>query len=86
MEFEITSTKKYNINCCNDCPFCHVKEDTSCVFDSFDEPNYDYYCWNKESFNINDKIKGERYIETCFNDRQKCDIPDWCPFKENKII
>ena len=84
MEFEITTTKKYNINCCNNCPFCHCEEDTSVVFDSFDEPNYIYFCCNKDA--IETRIGKSRYIETCFNDRQKCDIPDWCPFRKEENI
>ena len=82
MEFEITSTKKYNIDCCNDCPFSYCKEDTSCVFDSFDEPNYDYFCTNKDAMEVSDAKS--RYIKTHFNKRQKCDIPNWCPFKKNE--
>lgn len=80
MEFEITTTKKYNIDCCNDCPFCYRKEDTSVVFDSFDDPNYDYFCRNKDVIKNSDGKS--RYIDTYFNDRQKCEIPNWCPFKK----
>lgn len=82
MEFEITTTKKYNIDCCNDCPFCHCKEDTSVVFDSFDEPNYDYFCKNEDV--IEDCGGKSKYIDTHFSRFKKCDIPDWCPFRENK--
>ena len=51
MEFEITSTKKYN-------------------------------CRNKDAIKNSDAKP--RYINTYFNDRQKCEIPDWCPFKKNE--
>jgi hypothetical protein len=86
MEFEITTTKKYNIDCCNDCPFCHCEEDTSVVFDSFDEPNYDYYCGNENADNkgtgceeFNDPNRGV-YIGTELSGFRKCAIPVWCPF------
>lgn len=82
MEFEITSIKKYNIDCCNECPFCHCEEDTNVVFDSFDDPNYDYFCSSKDAIEISGSES--RYIDTCFSGFQKCDIPDWCPFRENK--
>ena len=84
MEFEITTTKKYNIDCCNDCPFCYCKEDTSVVFDSFDDPNYDYFCSNKDAIEISDAKS--RYIGTELSRFGKCDIPDWCPFKKKENI
>lgn len=81
MEFEITGTVKYDIDCCNDCPFCRCEEDTGVVFDSFDEPNYDYFCRNEEA--VEGCGGGPRHIGTCFSRFQKCDIPAWCPFMEN---
>ena len=79
MEFDVTTTKHYNVDCCNDCPFSYCKEDTSCVFDSFDDPNYEYFCTNKDAIEISDAKS--RYIGIELSRYGECPIPDWCPFK-----
>ena len=43
--------KKIEVNHCNQCPYFHEIEDTSVVFDSFDDPNYDCYCKHKDADN-----------------------------------
>ena len=84
---EITITKKIEVHHCNDCPFCNRVIDISVVFDSFDNPNYDFYCKHEDANNkgmsgekYNDEKHGT-YIDTVFNSFQKCIIPEWCPFK-----
>lgn len=47
----ITITQTINVEHCNDCPLCHNEEDRSCCFDSFDEPNYDFYCQSPDADN-----------------------------------
>ena len=43
--------KIFQVNKCNDCPYFKEVVDTSCCFDSFDEPNYDWYCTNEYANN-----------------------------------
>lgn len=81
MEFDITTTKHYDIDCCNDCPFSYCKEDTSCVFDSFDEPNYDWFCNYFVEIHCGEDVSEPKFIGTCFSRNHKRDIPEWCPFK-----
>lgn len=83
--------KHYEVNHCNQCPFFHEEEDTSVVFDSFDDPNYECYCKHKEADNTgtggekyNIPAKGLTYIETNLSRFYKCEIPDWCPFKKKQ--
>lgn len=66
--------QELEINHCNDCPFGKCHEDTSCCLDSFDSPDYDYYCTHKDV--------GLKFITSIPTRFRKCDIPDWCPFKK----
>lgn len=86
---EITVTKTFKVNNCNECPFFKEIEDTSVCVDSFDEPNYDWYCTNAYADNkgttlehYNDKhgtSLGGSFHRGCI-----CEIPDWCPFKNKQ--
>lgn len=80
-------TQTTNVEYCNECPFCHKKEDRRCCFDSFDEPNYDFYCKSDKADNSHtEKSKFNnnfgKYISTTVHWSEKCDIPNWCPFKK----
>ena len=82
-------TRKYNVKICNDCPYFKEIEDRSVCEDSFDEPNYDWYCTNWYSDNsgtelekwnnIHGKALGGSYHRNC-----ECQIPVWCPFKNKQ--
>lgn len=87
----IEVTKQFEVNHCNQCPYFHVKEDTSVVFDSFDDPNYDCYCKHKDADNTgtgreeyNIPASGLTYIGTELSRFYKREIPDWCPFKKEQ--
>lgn len=86
MSVEVTVTQRYVVDSCTDCPYGCVFKDMSCVEDSFDEPNYDYYCGNENADNkgtgceeLNDPNRGV-YIGTELSRFRKCAIPVWCPF------
>ena len=86
---EITVTKTFKVNQCNDCPFFKEVEDTSVCMDSFDEPNYDWYCTNKDADNRGTHL--EKYndkngisIGGAMHRGCICEIPDWCPFKNKQ--
>ena len=83
--------KKIEVNHCNQCPYFHEIEDTSVVFDSFDDPNYDCYCKHKDADNTgtgreeyNIPASGLTYIGTELSRFYKREIPDWCPFKKEQ--
>lgn len=89
MEVEIKKT--FEVNVCNDCPHFKEVEDTSVCFDSFDEPNYDWYCTNKDANNKETYL--EKYnnkngvsIGGSYHRNGVCGIPDWCPLKKRKEI
>lgn len=89
---EITFERKVKINVCNDCPHFKEVEDTSVCFDSFDDPNYDWYCQNKYADNsgtskhqYNDPKYG-KFIGGSYSRYGKCKIPDWCPIKKREEI
>ncbi len=78
--------KIFEVNVCNDCPHFKEVEDTSVCFDSFDEPNYDWYCTNKDANNKgtsleNLNVKGGVLIGCSYHRNGVCRIPDWCPCK-----
>ena len=84
MEIEVKRT--YNVNTCEDCPYTHKETDTSCCIDSFDEPNYDFYCKHEDADNsgregaMYNNPKFGKYITTHLSRFDKCEIPEWCPF------
>lgn len=77
-----------HIGKCNECPYFHEHVDTSVCEDSFDEPNYDFYCQHKkadnsgtaqEKHNTNDG----KWIGCALSRFDKdCDIPKWCPLDD----
>lgn len=83
-------TIEKEIEHCNHCPYFKEYIDTSVCFDSFDEPNYDWYCLHPDAYNCNKNIdivslvlgdgKPAILIGGSYH-RELCDIPDWCPFK-----
>ena len=86
---EITVEKKYDVKNCNECPYFKERIDRSVCHDSFDEPNYDWYCTHKDADNTGSGL--EKYNETgltslggSLNSFAKCDIPNWCPFRKNE--
>lgn len=77
---EITVIKKYNVNCCSECPYMRTYVDHSVCYDSFDEPNFEWYC-SKEG-HLGRRGLG-KLIDIGLSSFSKCDIiPDWCPEKE----
>lgn len=83
--------KTFEVNLCNDCPFFVEVEDTSVCFDSFDEPNFDWYCTNRNASNEGTSL--EQYnnengvaIGGSYSRFQKCKIPEWCPFKDKNQV
>jgi hypothetical protein len=81
---------EHEVNLCNECPFCREHIDTTVCFDSFDEPNYEFYCTHKEADNTGsgkEQYNNEKgkFIGLAFSKFDKdFKIQDWCPFKKNK--
>ena len=80
-------TQTTHVEHCNECPLCHKEDDRSCCFDSFDEPNYDFYCQSPNADNSHTEHsefnnKFGKHIFTAIHWSEKCEIPDWCPFKK----
>lgn len=78
--------KTFNVNRCNDCPYFKEVVDTSCCYDSFDEPNYDWYCANKNADNNGSRLENYnnehgQSLGGAYHRNVECKIPDWCPFK-----
>ena len=88
---QVKIEKTFEVNLCNDCPFFVEVEDTSVYFDSFDDPNYDWYCTNKNASNKG--TSHEKYnnkngvaIGGSYSRFGKCEIPEWCPFKDKNQV
>jgi len=86
---EVTIVKTFDVNNCNECPYFKEIEDTSVCVDSFDEPNYDWYCTNAYADNRETAL--ERYnnehgaaLGGSYHRGGTCGIPDWCPFKNKQ--
>jgi len=84
---EVTIEKKISIKHCNDCPFFYVHTDTSVCFDSFDEPNYDWFCTHEKAVNSGTELEqynenGKVSLGGSYNNFAKCEIPTWCPLKK----
>lgn len=76
----ITIIKTYNVNCCSECPYMKTHVDYSVCEDSFDEPNFEWYCSKEEHLGRRGLGK---LIDIGLSRFSKCDIiPDWCPEKE----
>jgi hypothetical protein len=74
--------KVYNVEKCSQCPHLGEYIDTSVCEDSFDEPNYEWYCDHPEMPRILSGYREGhgRLIDVGMSKFQKCDIiPDWCP-------
>lgn len=83
---QVKIEQKIEVNYCQDCPHCKEIVDTSVCFDSFDEPNYDYYCTHPKADNSScraDKFNlgNDKYIDTALCRSDKIEIPNWCPEK-----
>jgi hypothetical protein len=81
---QVTIEQKFEVNYCQDCPWCRDIVDTSVCFDSFDEPNYDHYCTHPKADNSTSdaskyNLGNDKYIDTSFYRNDKTEIPDWCP-------
>lgn len=81
--------KIFQVKKCNDCPYFKEVEDTSCCFDSFDEPNYDWYCANKNADNNGSGLENYnnehgQALGGAYHRNVECNIPDWCPCKNNQ--
>lgn len=82
---EVKVTKTYNVKLCNDCPYFNEHIDYSVCFDTFDEPNFDFYCKHPEADNSKyDVAKYNDYhgkfIGGSYSSFQKdTKIPEWCP-------
>ncbi len=81
-------TIEKEIDYSNDCPFLTQHIDASSCYDSFDEPNFEYYCKHKDADNsntpceeFNDDIYG-KFIAIEYAGCFHCDIPTWCPFRK----
>lgn len=85
---KVTITKEYEVKFCNkNCPFCIEVEDTSVCEDSFDEPNYDWYCAHKDADNSGHDVekyndKNGKYIGGSLSRFGSVLVPKWCPFKK----
>lgn len=88
MSNTVTIIVEKTIDCCNKCPYFDEEVDYSVCDDSFDEPNYDFYCTHPAANNAgtaqakwNDKHGN--WIGGAFSRFQcNCDIPSWCPFNK----
>lgn len=85
---KITVTQEFNISKCNDCPYFVEEVDTSSCIDTFDEPNFDWYCKHKEATNYEYPVlskynkPGLKCLGGSMHRNTDCEIPDWCPFKK----
>ena len=78
------------IKFCNDCPFFERIEDTSVVFDSFDDPSYEFYCKNPDADNSEtelskENIESKKYLGGSLSRFGNQMVPRWCPFKKNPV-
>ena len=74
---------------CNDCPYFKEHIDSSVCHDSFDEPNYDWYCTHKDADNTGSGLEkfnvgNEKSLGGGLSRNDKCEIPNWCPFRKNE--
>lgn len=79
--------KTHEFKCCNNCPYFYEHVDTSVCVDSFDEPNYDWFCTNKMADNSGTDLAeynedGKKSLGGSMVAFDTCKIPDWCPVKE----
>lgn len=86
---KITVTQTFEISKCNECPYFKEKVDTSSCIDSFDEPNFDFFCKHKDASNFGTgkekwNESGMKFIGGSMHRNTDCEIPSWCPFKLNK--
>ena len=71
--------KVFDVKSCNDCPYMKTYVDASVCYDTFDEPNYEWYCskeghWGRRGLG--------KLIGIGLSSFRKCDIiPVWCPCK-----
>lgn len=80
------------IDLCNECPYYIEHVDSSVCEDSFDDPNYDWYCRHPKADNggyrqslWNDKRYGQ-FIGGSFSQFQRdCKIPEWCPLSTMEL-
>ncbi len=76
---------------CNECPFFYEHVDYSVCEDSFDHPNFDWYCQNKKADNSNDEKskwngKHGKFIGGSLSPyKRNCSIPKWCPLKDDNL-
>lgn len=78
------------VDCCDPCPYFHEEVDYSVCEDSFDDPNYDFFCQHADADNSGTdreqyNSKHGKFIDgslTRFH--LPCDIPSWCPFLKHK--
>lgn len=86
MSKKIVIEKEFDL--CNKCPYFNEHEDTSVCFDSFDDPNYDWYCKHPDADNSGTsraKWNDEhgKFIDGSFSRFQRdCKIPTWCPLED----
>lgn len=73
--------KEIEVKTCDECPFFSVVEDTSVCEDSFDDPNYDFYCKHKDYKGDGKMTKYGKYIGYALSSFGRCEIPKGCPFK-----
>lgn len=80
---KISIEKKFDL--CNECPYFNEHEDISVCYDSFDDPNYDWYCKHPNADNSGTKqekwndVHGKFIGGTFSRFQRDCKIPDWCP-------
>lgn len=76
------------LDLCNKCPYFNENIDTSVCFDSFDEPNYYWYCKHPNADNsgtpqVKWNDKHGKFIDGSLSRSQRdCKIPMWCPLED----
>lgn len=80
---------KKELDLCNKCPYFNEHVDTSVCYDSFDDPNYDWFCKHPHADNSGtdrEQYNEEKYgkfidgsLNSLFRD---CKIPSWCPLED----
>lgn len=73
------------IDSCDPCPYFHENVDYSVCEDSFDDPNYDFFCRhpnadNSDTLEAKWNDKHGKYIGGSLTRFHHCEIPKWCPF------